>query len=166
MAYDATTRHGITQGTAFGAGAYVANANDPLTLLVSPRVGTVRGPLPATRERVWAMLPAAFAANDLRINAVDSAAHAMGDSMVVHGTIGTTAVTDVIDCGTPPTGRRHWPTSRCSDAEARAERFLGTTVTSTVQAVAWPSGAPIRHPRCSNDGAAALCLTCLADELI
>lgn len=144
LAYDATTRHGITQGTAFGAGNYVANATDPLTLLASPRVGTVRGPLPATLERVWAMLPAAFAANNLTINAVDSAAHAVGDSMVVRGTIGTAAATEIIDCGTPPAGRNadSVDVSLFVTVRLEASDSSGTTVTSTVQAVARPSGRP------------------------
>jgi len=142
--YDMTTRHGLTQGTAFGAGSYIASATDPLVLLVSPRVGTIRGPLPAPLDRAWALLPAAFAANGLTINAVDSAAHAMGDSLVVRGTIGTVAVTETIDCGTPPAGRNAdsvdvslFVTSHLEVSDSSA-----STVTNTVQAVARPSGAP------------------------
>jgi predicted secreted Zn-dependent protease len=142
-AYDAATRHGLTQGTAFGAGRYIVNASDPPTLLVRARIGTVRGALPATLDRAWAMLPAAFAANDLTINAVDSTAHSMGDSMVVRGRIGTVAATEIIDCGTQPTGRNadSVEVSLFVTSRLEASDSSGSTVTSTVQAVARPAGA-------------------------
>jgi predicted secreted Zn-dependent protease len=142
-AYDATTRHGLTQGTAFGPGRSIASATDPLVLLASPRIGTVRGALPATLDRAWAMLPAAFAANDLTINAVDSAVRAAGDSMVVRGTIGKVAASEIIDCVTPSAGWNAdsvdvslFVTSRIEASDSSA-----SAVTSTVQAVARPSGA-------------------------
>ena len=141
--YDATTRHGLTQGTAFGADRTIANANDPLVLLARPRVGTVRGALPVTIDRAWAMLPAAFAASDLTINAVDSAAHAMGDSMVVRGTIGNVSASEIIDCAAPTGGWNAdsvdvsmFVTSRLEASDSSA-----SAITSTVQAVARPSGA-------------------------
>ena len=142
-AYDAITRHGLTQGTAFGQGRYLANATDPLVLLVSPRVGTVRGALPVTLDRAWGMLPAAFAANDLTINAVDSAARAVGDSMVVRGTIGRGAASDIIDCGTPVTGLNadSVDVSLFVTARLEANDSSASTVTSTVQAVARPPRA-------------------------
>lgn len=61
--YDAATRHGLTQGTSFGAGRLPStifpNAPDSLTLLVGPRPGTIRGLLPASLERAWTAMPAA-----------------------------------------------------------------------------------------------------------
>jgi predicted secreted Zn-dependent protease len=143
-AYDATTRHGLTQGTAFGAGRYVVSASDPLTLLVGSRAGTVLGPLPVGLDRAWAMLPAAFAANGLTINAVDSAAHAVGDSMVARGTIGAVPATEIIDCGAPPTGRNadSVDVSLFVTSRLQASDSLGSMVTNTVQAVARPSRAP------------------------
>ena len=91
--YDATTRHGLTQGTAFGMargrdGAFLERS-DSLILIVGPRIGTVRGELPVALERVWVELPAAYAAVDLRVDAVDSAGRAVGDSMTVRGKVGT-----------------------------------------------------------------------------
>jgi predicted secreted Zn-dependent protease len=141
--YDATTRHGLTQGTAFGAGRFLASATDPLTLLVGPRAGTVRGPLPATVDRAWSALPAAFAAIGLTINAVDSAARAVGDSIVVRGSIGTMAATEIIDCATPPVGRNADSVNVSLFVTSRLEmRDSSTsTVTNTVQAVARPPGA-------------------------
>ena len=55
--YDATTRHGLTQGTAFGMGPYLVSATDALTLMPSARIGTVRGALRVPIERAWAELP-------------------------------------------------------------------------------------------------------------
>jgi hypothetical protein len=42
-AYDAARRHGLTQGTAFGASRVILRATTPLALLAPPRPGTVRG---------------------------------------------------------------------------------------------------------------------------
>ena len=141
--YDATTRHGLTQGTAFGGGRYVTNTTDLMTLLALPRPGTVRGPLPATLDRAWAALPAAFAANGLQINAVDSAAYTAGDSTVARGKIGAIAASDVIDCGTPPNGRHADSVDVSVFVTSRLQRSdsSSSTATNTVQAVARPSGA-------------------------
>jgi predicted secreted Zn-dependent protease len=144
--YDATTRHGLTQGTAFGGGRYVTNTADLMTLLAGPRPGTVRGLLPVPLVRAWAALPAAFAANGLTINAIDSAAYTAGDSMVVRGKIGTMAANDIIDCGTPPNGRHADSVAVSLFVTSRLERAdsSSSTATNTVQAVARPPGvAPI-----------------------
>jgi len=150
LAYDAETRHGYTQGTAFGIrrfnGMIVGNVPDSPTLLAGPRVGTVRGFVPASLERAWAAMPAAFAANGLAVNATDSSAHAVGDSVIARGTIGRLSMSELVDCGTPPAGRNAdsvavalFVTSRLGPSEPSA-----TTVTNTVQAVARPpEGAPI-----------------------
>lgn len=150
LAYDAETRHGYTQGTAFGirrfSGMIVGDVPDAPTLLAGPRVGTVRGFLPASLERAWAAMPAAFAANGLTINATDSSAHAMGDSVIARGTIGRLPVGELVDCGTPPAGRNAdsvevalFITSRLVPSEPSA-----TTVTNTLHAVARPpDGAPV-----------------------
>jgi predicted secreted Zn-dependent protease len=145
-AYDTATRHGLTQGTTFGAGRLrgtPVGASDSLTLLVGPRPGTVRGFLPESLEREWAALPAAYAASDLAINAVDSSAHVVGDSMTVRGRVGAVPVSEILDCGTPPTGQNAdsvevalFVTSRL-DANPQS----GSTVTNTVQAIARPPGA-------------------------
>jgi len=148
--YDAQTRHGLTQGTAFGIrrfnGMTVGSVPDAPTLLTGPRVGTVRAFLPASLERAWAAMPAAFVANGLMVNAIDSSARAMGDSVIARGTIGQMPVSEIVDCGTPPTGRNAdsvsvmlFVTSRLVPSEPST-----TTVTNTVQAVAHPAdGAPI-----------------------
>ena len=146
-AYDAATRHGLTQGTAFGAGRFramsIGNASDSLTLLVGPRAGTIRGFLAAPLERAWDGLPAAFAASDLTVNAADSSAHVAGDSMTVRGTIGTVPVGQILDCGTPPTGRDADSVDVALFVTSRLAPNVssGTTVTNTVQAIAHPSGA-------------------------
>ena len=141
--YDATTRHGLTQGTAFGMGQYLVSATDALTLLPSARVGTVRGALRVPIERAWAGLPAAFAVVQLTVNAVDSAAHVMGDSTTLHGKFGPRAADDVVDCGRPPTGRHADSVAVSVFVTAKLEPndSLGVWVTNTVQAVAKPVGA-------------------------
>jgi predicted secreted Zn-dependent protease len=147
-AYDAATRHGLTQGTAFGAGPLAGtpllDGAGSLALLVGPRPGTVRGFLPTSFERAWTAVPAAYAATDLAINAVDSSAHAVGDSLTVRGRIGTVPVSEIVDCGTPPRGRNAdsvdvalFVTSRLEESQPS-----GSAVTNTVQAVARPSGGP------------------------
>lgn len=148
--YDATTRHGLTQGTAFGirrfAGMTVANLPDSLALLTGPRVGTVRGFLSGPLDRVWTAMPAAFAATGLTINATDSSAHAMGDSLTARGMVGQLHVGDVVDCGTPPTGRNADSVDVTLFVTSRLEpREPATTIaTNTVQAVVRPTeGTPI-----------------------
>jgi predicted secreted Zn-dependent protease len=146
-AYDAATRHGITQGTGFGAGRVtitLTDASAPLTLLAAPRPGTVRGPLQVPLEHAWAALPAAYAASELTINAVDSSAHAVGNSFTAHGRIGTVPVSDVVDCGTPPTGRNADSVDVALFVTSRLDvnQPSGSVVTNTVQAVARPAGAP------------------------
>ena len=145
-AYDAATRHGLTQGTAFGAGrmSFVTlSATAPLTLLPAPRPGTVRGVFPGTLEHAWRAMPAVYTAVDLTINATDSLAHAVGDSLTVRGKIGASPLSDVINCGTPPIGRNAdsvdvalFVTSRLEASEPS-----GVIIISTVQAVAHPVGA-------------------------
>lgn len=148
--YDATTRHGLTQGTAFGvrrfAGMNIGDVSEPLSLLTGPRVGTVRGFLPAPLERVWAAMPVAFAANGLTINATDSSAHAIGDSLTARGMIGPVHMGDVVDCGTPPTGRNADSVDVTLFVTSRLEaRDSATTMAmTTVQAVVRPSdGTPV-----------------------
>jgi len=145
-AYDATTRHGLTQGTAFGMGQYVVSATDALTLMPSARIGTVRGALRVSVERAWAVLPEAFTSIELRVNAVDSVAHVMGDSTTLHGKLGQLNADEVIDCGRPPTGRHADSVAVALFITSRLEPgdSLGIWVTNTVQAVAKPAGrAPI-----------------------
>jgi len=141
--YDVTTRHGLTQGTAFGAQRYFVTVPDSLTLLAGPRIGTVRGVLPGTLDRVWVTLPTAYMAANLSIKVVDTTAHAVGDSMTVRGTIAAMPMSEVVDCGAPPLGRHAdsvdvsiFVTSRLDAGEAS-----GSMVTNTVQAVARPAGA-------------------------
>jgi len=148
--YDATTRHGLTQGTAFGlrrfAGMTVGNVPDSLTLLTGPRVGTVRGFLPGPLERVWTAMPAAFAANGLTINSTDSSAHAVGDSTTIRGMVGPVHAGDIVDCGTPPTGKNADSVDVTLFVTSRLEpRDPATTIaTNTVQAVVRPKeGTPI-----------------------
>jgi predicted secreted Zn-dependent protease len=148
--YDAITRHGLTQGTGFGAGRFRAvagvNPSEPMRLLAAPRVGTVRGAVPASLDRSWAALPPAFAAIGLVINASDSSAYAAGDSTTVRGTLGRIPVSELLDCGAPPAGRHAdsvdvalFVTSRLEPGDS-----THTTVTNTVQAVARPAGgAPL-----------------------
>lgn len=143
--YDAETRHGLTQGTAFGAPAGFTATVDPsapLTLVARPRVGTVRGSLAAPIEVVWVAIPAAYSALDLTIDATDSSQHAAGDSLRVRGRVGAFAVSDVVACGPAQSGWQVdsvdvalFVTSRLEPGEMSG---TGTTVTNTVQAVAHP----------------------------
>ena len=145
-AYDATTRHGLTQGTAFGAGRMsilTLRATTPLTLLAAPRPGTVRGFLPTTLEGAWRAMPAVYTAVDLAINATDSMAHAVGDSLTVRGKIGASPLSDLINCGTPPTGRNADSVDVALFVTSRLEVMQPSNIamTNTVQAVAHPAGA-------------------------
>jgi predicted secreted Zn-dependent protease len=143
-AYDATTRHGLTQGTSFGSRVgIVLSATTPLTLLAPPRPGTVRGFFPGTLERAWGAMPAVFASVDLAINATDSTAHAVGDSLTARGKIGASPLSDLIDCGTPPTGRNADSVDVALFVTSRLELSppLTLAMTATVQAVAHPAGA-------------------------
>jgi len=143
--YDAVTRHGLTQGTAFGAGRVRSmNANAPLVLLPAPRAGTIRGEVPAPVDRAWSVLRGVYEAAGFHVNAVDSSAHALGDSITVRGMLTRFPVSDLVDCGTPPTGRnadsvdvRLFITSRLD-----AIPPSGAWMMNTVQAVARPTGAP------------------------
>ena len=141
--YDATTRHGLTQGTAFGLGRYVVSATDALSLLPTARIGTVRGVLRVPVERAWVQLPAAFAMLELTVNAVDSVSHVMGDSTTIRGKFGPLAADEVVDCGRPPTGRHADSVAVSLFITAKLEPgdSLGAWVTNTVQAVARPAGA-------------------------
>jgi len=147
--YDAATRHGLTQGTAFGMGrgrgVGLLGRVDSLMLVVGPRIGTLRGPLPVPLERAWAELPAAFDAVDLTVNAVDTAARAMGDSLTVRGIIGPVPVSQLLECPGLPAGISAdsvdvalFVTSRLEGAPATDS----TVVVNTVQAVARPAGRP------------------------
>jgi predicted secreted Zn-dependent protease len=143
--YDAVTRHGLTQGTAFGRGRLIAsNPNAPFTLLVQPRAGTIRGPLTVPVERAWSALRGAYEAVGLHVNAADNSAHALGDSIVVHGMLTRFPTSDLVNCGTPPGGRNAdsidvllFVTSRI-DGDGGG----GSRMTNSVQAVAHPTGAP------------------------
>ena len=145
--YDAMTRHGLTQGTAFGARARIAiNANAPLVLLPAPRAGTVRAPLTVPVARAWSAMHDVYEAAGLRVNASDNSAHALGDSLTVHGMLTRFPVSELVDCGTPPTGRNAdsvdvslFVTSRLDAAPSPA---TGSWMMNTVQAVAHPAGAP------------------------
>lgn len=145
-AYDAATRHGITQGTGFGAGrgmVAVVDPSAPLTLLAAPRPGTVRGVLRVPLERAWEAMPAAYAASDLAVNAADSSHHAVGNSFTVHGRIGAVPASQLVDCGAPPTGQSADSVDVALFVTSRLEvQPTGSVVTNTVQAVAHPSGAP------------------------
>ncbi|HXT15068.1 MAG TPA: DUF922 domain-containing protein [Gemmatimonadaceae bacterium] len=154
-AYDAATRHGITQGTSFGsrrAGITTLSATAPLTLLAVPRPGTIRGLVPATLDRAWHAMPAVYTAVDLAIDATDSAAHAVGDSLTVRGTIGGFALSDVADCGASSAGRLAdsvdiavFVTSRLESTQSsNTAHNVNVVMTNTVQAVAHPaSAAPV-----------------------
>jgi predicted secreted Zn-dependent protease len=148
--YDATTRHGLTQGTAFGPGrgrgGILVGRTDSLMLLVGPRVGTVRGVLPASLDRAWSELPSAYSAMGLTVNAVDSAAHIVGDSMTVRGKLGAIPVGELLDCAGLPSGVDAdsvdvalFVTSRLEGGDQSSD---AATVVNTVQAIA-PRGA--RH---------------------
>ena len=149
--YDATTRHGLTQGTAFGMGRGrnlgPLGRSDSLLLVVGPRVGTVRAVLSVPIERAWTELPAAFRAIELSIDAIDSTAKVVGDSMTVRGTIGWVAVSEVLDCVGLSAGVAVdsidvavFVTSRLEGGQSGE----ATSVTNTVQAIARPPGvAPL-----------------------
>ena len=150
--YDATTRHGLTQGTAFGMGrgrgaGLLLGRSDSLTLVVGPRIGTLRGTLPVGLGRAWTELPAAYASVGLQINAVDSATRIVGDSMTVRGTVGAIPVSDLLECVGLPAGVdvdsvdvAIFVTSRLEGGESPG----ATVVVNTVQAIARPpSVAPL-----------------------
>lgn len=146
-AYDAFTRHGLTQGTAFGRRGTVVtlSASTPFTLLPAPRPGTIRGFLTTTVERAWRAMPAVYTAVDLAINATDSTAHAVGDSLTARGKVGTTSLGELVDCRTSRDGPNDadsvdvalFVTSRLESSPPS-----NIVMTNTVQAVAHPSGAP------------------------
>jgi predicted secreted Zn-dependent protease len=148
QAYDASTRHGLTQGTGFGGprfrGGSLGIPADSLVLLVGPRAGTVRAFFRAPLDRVWSAVPAAFAAIQLAVNAADSTAHVAGDSITVRTMIGTAAVSEMIDCGPPPTGLNADSVDVALFLTARVAsvRRDTTVVMNTLQAVAHPAGAP------------------------
>ena len=150
--YDATTRHGLTQGTAFGMGrargaGLLLGRSDSLTLVVGPRIGTIRGALPVPLNSAWAELPAAYAAVDLQINAADSAAHTVGDSMTVRGMIGGIAVSQLLDCSGLPAGVDVDSVDVAVFVTSRLEGeqpAVSTVMVNTVQAIARPQGvAPL-----------------------
>jgi predicted secreted Zn-dependent protease len=145
--YDAVTRHGLTQGTAFGGGrtrVTVFTANSPMVLLTPPLPGTVRAPFPVAIDRAYTLTRGVYDAAGLRVNAADSSAHALGDSLTVHGMLARFQMTELVDCGTLAGGTTAdsidvtlFVTSRFS-----ANPPAGSWMTNTVQAVARPAGAP------------------------
>jgi hypothetical protein len=144
--YDAVTRHGLTQGTAFGGGRirFVANANAPLVLLATPRAGTVRGEVPVPVNRAWSVLPGVYEAAGLRVNAVDTSSHALGDSLTVHGTLTRFPVSELVDCGARPTGRNADSVDVKVFVTSRLDPIppSGAWMMNTVQAVAHPTDGP------------------------
>ena len=145
--YDAITRHGLNQGTAFGGGrnrATLFTANTPMVLLTPPLPGTVRAPFPVSIDRAYALTRGVYEAAGLHVNAADSSAHALGDSLTVHGKLARFAMTELVDCGTLADGRTAdsidvalFVTSRVT-----ANPPTASWMTNTVQAVAHPAGAP------------------------
>ena len=114
-------------------------------LLAGPRVGTVRGVLPASLDRAWSELPSAYSAMGLTVNAVDSAAHIVGDSMTVRGKLGAIPVGELLDCAGLPSGVDAdsvdvalFVTSRLEGGDQSSD---AATVVNTVQAIARPRGA-------------------------
>jgi hypothetical protein len=103
-------------------------------------------------EQAWAALPAAYEALGLTVNAFDSSAHAVGDSMTVRGKLGELPMSAVVDCGTPPAGVDPdsvdvslFVTSRVESGQiGRVTQPSGSHVTNTVQAIARPArGGPV-----------------------
>ena len=146
--YDATTRHGLTQGTAFGAGRarLALDASAPLTLMATPRAGTVRGELHVPIEQAWSVLAGVYEAAGFRVNARDSVAHALGDSITVRGMFTRFPVSDLVNCGTPPAGRNADSVDVALFVTSRLEPIppSDSWMMNTVQAVAHPAGtAPI-----------------------
>ena len=149
--YDASTRHGLTQGTGLGmnrgrAGALLGRS-DSLMVVVGPRIGTVRGDLPVALERAWAELPSAYAAVDLAVDVVDSAARVMGDTMTVRGKVGEIQVSQLLECTGLPAGVDADSVNIALFVTSRLEAGPSTDVTAvmnTVQAIARPPGvAPV-----------------------
>jgi len=154
QAYDAETRHGLTQGTMFVrrfSGMTVGSVADTGRLLVAVGGGaggpggTVRESLPAPLDRAWAALPAAYAAQGLVINATEVSLHAVADTFTARRTIGSVRVSSIIDCGTPPTGRHADSVAVTMSVTSRLEPGQSSTVvTNTVAAIVRrPDGAPI-----------------------
>lgn len=145
--YDAVTRHGLTQGTAFGGGrarVTVFTANSPFLLLAPPLPGTVRGPFPVPVDRAFALTREVYEAAGLHVNAADNSAHALGDSVIAHGMLTRFSVSALVDCGALAGGRnadsvdvRLFVTSRVDSRPP-----TGSWMTNTVQAVARPTNAP------------------------
>jgi hypothetical protein len=85
-----------------------------------------------------------YEAAGLQVNAVDSVSHALGDSLTVHGSLTRFPVSELVDCGAPPTGRnadsvdvKLFITTRLDAIPPSAAWMM-----NTVQAVAHPAGAP------------------------
>jgi len=156
QAYDAETRHGLTQGTLFGvrrfSGMTVGSVSDSGRLLVAVGGGAggpggmVRESLPVPLDRAWSALPAAYAARGLVINATQISLHAVADTFTARGTIGSAPVSTLVDCGTPPTGRHADSVAVTMSVTSRLEQAESSTtmVTNTVAAIVrQPEGAPI-----------------------
>ncbi len=145
--YDAVTRHGLRQGTGFGGGrsrVTLFTANSPMVLLTPPLPGTVRAAFAVSIDRAFTLTRDVYAAAGLRINAADSSAHALGDSLTVHGMLTRFPASAIVDCGTLAGGKnadsvdlRLFVTSHI---EPRSP--AGSWMTNTVRAVARPAGAP------------------------
>ena len=156
QAYDAETRHGLTQGTLFGvrrfSGMAVGSVADTGKLLVAVGGGAggsggrVRESLPVPLDRAWAALPAAYAAHGLVINVTQSSLHAVADTLTARGTVGSVPVSTIVDCGTSPTGRHADSVAVTMSVVSRLEEAQSstTTVTNSVAAIVrQPDGAPI-----------------------
>ena len=147
IAYDATTRHGLTQGTGFGSGRSNSSTLDlgagPPTSLVTPRPGTVRGPIPTALEQAWMALPAAYASLGLTMTVIDSATHVAGQALTVRTTVGgSLAVSDAVECDTPLTGPDADSVDVALFVTSRLESSgpAESVVTNTMQATARTAG--------------------------
>ena len=105
---------------------------------------SMRPLVPVSVDSAWTKMLAAYAATNLAINVVDSAAHVVGDSIIVRGTVGGLPVSEVLDCGLAPTGPNADSVEVALLVTSRLEpsQQSGSVVVNTVQAVARPSGAP------------------------
>lgn len=159
--YDATTRHGATQGTYFGpplvrrvaggaapAGRIVfAPGFTAFGLLAPPRPGSVRASLPAPLDRVWSALPDAFGDIGFPVNAADSAAYAAGDSLTATGAVRRLAMHELVNCRLPMlegVDADSVPVTLFLVARLERESDSTTAVTATLQGVhRRPVGDPV-----------------------
>ena len=131
-AYDAETRHGLTQGTSFGmrrataspvdaSGAFIFPKNGA-TLV--PRQGATLASLAISVDSAFRAIPAAFVAAGLTVTASDSTSRTVAYVGAVRDRIGDSPLSAYFDCMGAPSGEM----SLAAAAQAISDLSGGTRV--------------------------------------